>query len=257
MPRVANTSREISSDASALPPGESMRRMIAPIFGFARAALIAAPSCRCRRASGRAAGSSATAVDDVAVDVDHGDCRAGPAIGALGGRRGDRQEILAHLARDELRDLLGSADRIDELGVLREMPAVYGPLSTIALTSSLDSLRASDTAVTQRSHRLSSRSFCIFARRRDWRQTPPHATPTATPQRPRCQTPNSTRSPGRATPMARTRPWSSTLPSPQLGQWMTTRRPPRRSVDGIPRTVQSGESRTGRGTTSPRNSRAP
>ena len=40
-PRVANTSREISSDASALPPGESMRRMIAPTLGSLRAAAIA------------------------------------------------------------------------------------------------------------------------------------------------------------------------------------------------------------------------
>jgi hypothetical protein len=41
---VANTSRETSSDASALPPGESMRRMIAPIRRLARAAAIAATS---------------------------------------------------------------------------------------------------------------------------------------------------------------------------------------------------------------------
>jgi hypothetical protein len=40
-PRVANTSREISSEATAEPPGESMRRMIAPIRGSARAAVIA------------------------------------------------------------------------------------------------------------------------------------------------------------------------------------------------------------------------
>ena len=43
-PRVANTSREISSDASALPPGESMRRMIAPIDGSLRAAVRALTS---------------------------------------------------------------------------------------------------------------------------------------------------------------------------------------------------------------------
>ena len=40
-PFVANTSRDTSSEASALPPGESMRKMIAPTRESLRAAEIA------------------------------------------------------------------------------------------------------------------------------------------------------------------------------------------------------------------------
>ena len=119
--RVANTSRAISSDASALPPGESMRRITAPMLGSLRAATSAAdqrlaagdatgrppgsPSSRrrrCRRrCRSRRSPAAASGRADVSAVVDDAD--------------------VADVVRDQLGDLVRHRDGVDELGVVREL----------------------------------------------------------------------------------------------------------------------------------------